>query len=464
MVDAVFGEMHLRSSGRTGGPSSRTLGLGARGAPAPPLGGRPHGPQAHAGARRRCVTTTRCSGACWRRGSACRAPAPPSRCSTPTSTGSWSRSSACRSSGADLAALGAEILGPEVRAAYPHFTAFAEGRALQPGYAFGDEFESASTSCSGRAAGAGPETARRTLARGPAVDATRSVSRCSGSTPARAVGRGRPRARGAAPAVGSRRRSAARRDGRRGRRCCVVGIDIPIGYRTARCAGRRAGRRGCRDGLGVHHPDATGLPGSGPVRRGCREPRAQRAGRRCPGLRAAREDPRGRHVAARPADRRGGRGAPRGVVRGDDRAALPPKRTEEGRANGLDDARGGRHRPASVLTGSGTPPTTCSTPAPWRGRRTGRATGEGRRGCPTHPRSSRTASRAAIRRVTRTRTDPRGWRVHRRADRVAAMTARVSHTTVDCRDAYALSQWWKGVLDYVRRRRTTRTSRATRSA
>ncbi|MGL5818587.1 MAG: VOC family protein [Phycicoccus sp.] len=29
------------------------------------------------------------------------------------------------------------------------------------------------------------------------------------------------------------------------------------------------------------------------------------------------------------------------------------------------------------------------------------------------------------------------------------MTARVSHTTVDCRDAYELSEWWKGVLDYV---------------
>ena len=42
---------------------------------------------------------------------------------------------------ADLAALGADLLGPEVRAAYPHFTAFAEGRALQPGYAFGNEFE-----------------------------------------------------------------------------------------------------------------------------------------------------------------------------------------------------------------------------------------------------------------------------------------------------------------------------------
>jgi predicted RNase H-like nuclease len=41
----------------------------------------------------------------------------------------------------DLAALGAEILGPDVRAAYPHFTAFAEQHAMRPGYAFGDEFE-----------------------------------------------------------------------------------------------------------------------------------------------------------------------------------------------------------------------------------------------------------------------------------------------------------------------------------
>ncbi|MBM6399254.1 VOC family protein [Phycicoccus sonneratiae] len=29
------------------------------------------------------------------------------------------------------------------------------------------------------------------------------------------------------------------------------------------------------------------------------------------------------------------------------------------------------------------------------------------------------------------------------------MTARVSHTTIDCRNAYELSEWWKGVLDYV---------------
>ena len=29
------------------------------------------------------------------------------------------------------------------------------------------------------------------------------------------------------------------------------------------------------------------------------------------------------------------------------------------------------------------------------------------------------------------------------------MTSRVAHTTVDCHEAYALSEWWKGVLDYV---------------
>ncbi|GMA22582.1 glyoxalase [Luteimicrobium album] len=29
------------------------------------------------------------------------------------------------------------------------------------------------------------------------------------------------------------------------------------------------------------------------------------------------------------------------------------------------------------------------------------------------------------------------------------MTSFVAHTTVDCRDAYALSEWWKQVLGYV---------------
>ncbi len=29
------------------------------------------------------------------------------------------------------------------------------------------------------------------------------------------------------------------------------------------------------------------------------------------------------------------------------------------------------------------------------------------------------------------------------------MTSFVAHTTVDCRDAYALSEWWKRVLSYV---------------
>ncbi len=29
------------------------------------------------------------------------------------------------------------------------------------------------------------------------------------------------------------------------------------------------------------------------------------------------------------------------------------------------------------------------------------------------------------------------------------MTSRVSHTSVDCTNAYTLSEWWKDVLDYV---------------
>ncbi len=29
------------------------------------------------------------------------------------------------------------------------------------------------------------------------------------------------------------------------------------------------------------------------------------------------------------------------------------------------------------------------------------------------------------------------------------MTSRVSHTTVDCANAFVLSEWWKAVLDYV---------------
>ena len=30
-----------------------------------------------------------------------------------------------------------------------------------------------------------------------------------------------------------------------------------------------------------------------------------------------------------------------------------------------------------------------------------------------------------------------------------AMTALISHTTIDCTDAYELSEWWKKVLGYV---------------
>lgn len=41
----------------------------------------------------------------------------------------------------ELAEIGAALIGPEVRAAFPHFSRYAEERAMQPGYAFGNEFE-----------------------------------------------------------------------------------------------------------------------------------------------------------------------------------------------------------------------------------------------------------------------------------------------------------------------------------
>ena len=42
------------------------------------------------------------------------------------------------------------------------------------------------------------------------------------------------------------------------------------------------------------------------------------------------------------------------------------------------------------------------------------------------------------------------------------MTSFVSHTTIDCHDAFALSEWWKPVLGYVDL--ATPTSPVTRSA
>ncbi len=35
------------------------------------------------------------------------------------------------------------------------------------------------------------------------------------------------------------------------------------------------------------------------------------------------------------------------------------------------------------------------------------------------------------------------------ANNVADMTSRISTTTIDCHDAFALSEWWKGVLGYT---------------
>ena len=146
---------------------------------------------------------------------------------------------------ADLAALGAEILGPEVRAAYPHFTAFAEGRALQPGYAFGDEFElgldlvlGALDGLRERDRGTGPATVGGIV--GPAVERLEvsvpvlGVDGCRGGWVGAVLVPGAPRPRVVvAPTVELLVETV-----RTEHDVLVVGIDVPIGLpdRTLRQA------------------------------------------------------------------------------------------------------------------------------------------------------------------------------------------------------------------------------------
>ena len=97
---------------------------------------------AHARAPRASVTTTPCSGASPAQGFSLRGAGTAFALLDAHLYGFMLQEVSLPFEGeADLAALGAELLGPEVRAAYPHFTAFAQGRALQPGYSFGNEFE-----------------------------------------------------------------------------------------------------------------------------------------------------------------------------------------------------------------------------------------------------------------------------------------------------------------------------------
>ena len=44
---------------------------------------------------------------------------------------------------------------------------------------------------------------------------------------------------------------------------------------------------------------------------------------------------------------------------------------------------------------------------------------------------------------------PGGWRLSPAYATVGGMTAFISHTTIDCHNAFELSEWWKAVLEYV---------------
>ena len=92
-----------------------------------------------------------------------------------------------------------------------------------------------------------------------------------------------------------------------------------------------------------------------------------------------------------------------------------------------DDAARGRGRPL---------------PAPRRGR----AAEPGEADRP----GGRRGARAGARRALGGLTSPLNGLVSTRAERQGVpMTAFISHTSIDCRNAYELSEWWKQVLEYV---------------
>ena len=153
---------------------------------------------------------------------------------------------------AELAVLAADILGPEARAAYPHFTAFAEDRALQPGYSFGDEFEVTLDLVLGALAGlrSAPPAAPAPQTHAAPLEVTvpvLGVDGCSGGWVGAVLVPGAPRPRVVvAPTIELLVETVrAELDVR------VVGIDIPIGLpddtvRQADVLARRAlpGRAG----------------------------------------------------------------------------------------------------------------------------------------------------------------------------------------------------------------------------
>ena len=473
MVDVVFGEIHLP-----------VVGGGWRTGCGEPVCGRrcccgtagPSGSWTPAArpARRRCATTTPSSAAL-----RCRA----SRSSQPRTAFALldahlygfvhTRCSLPFEGEADLTALGAEILGPEVRAAYPHFTAFAEGRALQPGYAFGNEFEVTLDLVLGslEALASATPAAAASSAGLPPIEVR---SRCWASTGAGRLGRSVARARRTAPRivvaptiaelVAMVRESTGVR---------VVGIDIPIGLpdstiRQADVLARRAlpGKASSIFSTLTRsaYAAATRLEAD-TVNRGLV---GQGVGAQAFALRDKVLEVR--HLAAHPPHPHGARDPSRGLLRDDVRRH--PDRGEQ------EDRRGpGQRLAAGPSPGSPAlrcsrardmPPTTCSTPAPSPGRP------------PVTPRASRTRCRTRRKTLLRRhrRGDPSshpgrsepptrppdGFDPALRA-RVGAMTARVSHTTVDCRDALqTLSERWKGVPRLTSTSTATRTSPATRSA
>ena len=303
---------------------------------------------------------------------------------------------------ADLAALGAELLGPEVRAAYPHFTAFAEGRALQPGYSFGNEFEVTLDLVLGALAGLRgprpdtPASATATVSRAMApIEVTVPVLGVDGC-PGGWVGAAAGARRAPAPGGGRPDRRALVETVRADLDVQVVGIDIPIGLpdssiRQADVLARRAlPGRASSVFTTLTRPAylAADRAAADAVNRGLS---GQGVGAQAFALRAKILE-----VDAwlrTPADGRRRRGAPGGVLRDDDRRAdCPESARAEGQQARLDALARRGHRPPVGAQGQRVRHRRRARRL--RGRVVGRTAARRARrgGCRTRRRCSRTAS------------------------------------------------------------------------
>lgn len=405
MLDVVFAEMHLPViGGDWRAELARPLGLGPHGPAASPVGGGDDGLAAQPGAGEHPPPRRRPGLPCCR-GSPLEAAGTAFALLDSHLYGFMAQEVSLPFTTVDeLAEIGATLIGPEVQAAFPHFTRYAQERAIQPGYAFGNEFEPSLDLVLGalevlRANPGASATAGRRLALHAPVATPAGPDLIEVTVPVLGVdacpfgwvgallvpGAPRPRVILGRPSVSSWR-------------WCELtstsssGIDIPIGLPDSTLARPSPGPQGASGRASTVFTTLTRSAYLADTRVEAdavnRRLSGQGVGAQAFGLKAKilevdswlRTRPTIEVIEVHPevsfAEMAG--------------APLPPKRTPAGHDQRLATlAASGIARPSVLIPG--TRRTTCSTPARWRGAPTGGPPATPA-GCRTHPRCSRTAS------------------------------------------------------------------------